>query len=389
MTSSVPQARRPKAYLALADGTLFEGTQWGATGSVTGEVVFTTGMTGYQEILTDPSYYGQLVCMTAPQIGNTGVNLDDAESVNGKPQLAGFIVRDPSPVTSNYRTEQSLEDYLLRHKIVGIGGVDTRRLTRVLRDRGSQNGCIGAGDPATLVDRARAAPDMAGLDLVSRVTPRERYEWTLGRAWPVAFQFSDLYRPAQAKARPKEFHVVAYDYGAKKNILRCLVDVGCRVTVVPASTSAADALALDPDGIFLSNGPGDPAALPYAVRAVSDLLGQRPMFGICLGHQLLALALGAKTYKLKFGHRGLNQPVKDLATSRIEITSQNHGFAVDLDSIGAQATTTHLHLNDGTSEGLAAEAARAFSVQYHPESAAGPHDSMYLFDRFVDAMRRA
>src|SRR5690606_1134978 len=282
----------------------------------------------------------------------------------------------------------SLDAYLERHKIVGIGGVDTRRLTRTLRDKGSQNGCIGSEDPDTLVDRARAAPSMAGLDLVSRVTPAERYEWTLGRTWPVAFQFEDLYRPDQAKPRAQDFHVVAYDYGAKKNILRCLVDVGCRVTAVPATTSAADVLALNPDGIFLSNGPGDPAALDYAVQAIKDLLGKRPIFGICLGHQLLALALGAKTYKLKFGHRGLNQPVKDMTTSRVEITSQNHGFAVDVDSIGALATTTHLHLNDGTSEGLAAPSARAFSVQYHPESAAGPHDSMYLFDRFVEAMRQ-
>ncbi|MCA9626031.1 MAG: glutamine-hydrolyzing carbamoyl-phosphate synthase small subunit [Myxococcales bacterium] len=389
MTSSAGNTRR-KAHLALADGTVFEGFAWGADGATTGEVVFTTGMTGYQEILTDPSYSGQLVTMTAPQIGNTGVNKDDPESVDGKPQVSGFIVRDPSPNTSNYRAEQPLEDYLQQHGIVGIGGVDTRRLTRLLRDKGAQNGAIGTEDPDTLVDRAKAAPSMAGLDLVSRVTPKERYDFNQGRTqWAVPFQFADLYRPDQVKPRDAEFHVVAYDYGAKKNILRCLVDSGCRVTAVPASTSAADVLALNPDGIFLSNGPGDPAAVDYAVGSIKQLLGKKPIFGICLGHQLLALALGAKTYKLKFGHRGLNQPVKDLATSRVEITSQNHGFVVDVDSIGDLAKTTHLHLNDGTSEGLAAPDAKAFSVQYHPESAAGPHDSLYLFDRFIESMRSA
>src|SRR5690606_29588053 len=251
-------------------------------------------------------------------------------------------------------------------------------LTRHLRDHGSQNAAIGPDPIDVLHRKAREAPSMAGLDLVKQVTPREPYPFTEGRgAWSVG----------QAAQKPKH-HVVAIDYGVKKNILRCLVDVGCRVTVLPASTKAADILALEPDGIFLSNGPGDPAAVGYAVDTIKDLLGKRPIFGICLGHQLLALALGAKTYKLKFGHRGLNQPVKDMTTSRVEITSQNHGFAVDVDSIGALATTTHLHLNDGTSEGLAAPSARAFSVQYHPESAAGPHDSMYLFDRFVEAMRQ-
>jgi len=378
---------RRKATLALADGTLFPGFAWGAEGTATGEVVFTTGMTGYQEVLTDPSYCGQMVTMTAPHIGNTGTNHDDPESRDERPQVAGFIVRAPSPTPSNWRSEQSLDDYLARHGIVGISGVDTRYLTRVLRDRGSQNGCIGTEDPKTLVDRAKAAPNMEGLDLAARVTPKAKYSFTDGRGdWRFSF---DPHAPVTGTShveRKKPFHVVAMDFGAKRNILRCLVDAGCRVTGVPASTSAADILALNPDGIFLSNGPGDPAAVDYAVRTIRELLGKKPIFGICLGHQLLGLALGARTYKLKFGHRGLNQPVKDLETGRVEITTQNHGFVVDVASIGKNARTTHLHLNDGTSEGLAVPEAKAFSVQYHPEAAAGPHDALYLFQRFTAAM---
>lgn len=380
---------RKKATLALADGTLFPGFAWGAEGATTGEVVFTTGMTGYQEVLTDPSYCGQIVTMTAPHIGNTGTNLDDPESVNERPHVAGFIVRAPSAGPSNWRSSESLDDYLARHGIVGISGVDTRTLTRALRDRGSQNGCIGTEDPATLVDRARSAPSMEGLDLTARVTAKAKYDFTESRKdWRVSFDpEAPITGPSEVKL-DKPFHVVAIDFGAKRNILRCLVDAGCRVTGVPAATSASDILALSPDGIFLSNGPGDPAAVEHAIRTIRELLGKKPIFGICLGHQLLGLALGAKTYKLKFGHRGLNQPVKDLATGRVEITTQNHGFVVDVASLGDRAKSTHLHLNDGTSEGLSAPDARAFSVQYHPEAAAGPHDALYLFQRFTKAMQQ-
>ena len=370
------------AHLVLADGTVFEGEAYGARGTTTGEAVFTTTMTGYQEVLTDPSYTGQLVVMTAPEIGNTGVNAMDAESIDGRPHVAGFVLRDASPLASNWRSEQTLDAYLAEHGIVAITGVDTRKLTRHLRDHGSQNGAIGSEPVAALLERAKKAPDMSGLDLVKKVTPSTSYAFAEGRGeWRV----SDGLPNANAKAK-REHHVVAIDYGVKKNILRCLVDAGCKVTVVPASTSAADILALAPDGVFLSNGPGDPAAVGYAVDTVRGLLGQKPIFGICLGHQLLALALGGKTYKLKFGHRGANQPVKDLATGRIEITTQNHGFCVDLASLPKGVESTHVHLNDGTSEGLAAKDLRAFSVQYHPEAAAGPHDSLYLFDRFTALM---
>jgi carbamoyl-phosphate synthase small subunit len=378
---------RPRAYLVLADGTRFPGFAWGASGSVTGEAVFTTGMTGYQEVLTDPSYCGQIVTMTAPHIGNTGINDQDPESVDGRPRVAGFVVRDASPLASSWRSSETLQSYLERHGIVAIADVDTRALTRHLRDHGAQNGCIGTDPPDILADRARSAPSMTGLDLVAQVTPSERYAFTESRRdWNVAFEDAELFRaPPETAARPTH-HVVAMDFGAKRNILRCLVDAGCRVTAVPATTSAEAILALAPDGIFLSNGPGDPAAVPYAVATIRRLLGQRPLFGICLGHQLLALALGARTYKLKFGHRGLNQPVKDLDTGRVEITSQNHGFVVDVESISRVARTTHLHLNDGTSEGLSAPEANAFSVQYHPEAAAGPHDALYLFRRFTRMM---
>lgn len=383
-------SQRKRATLALADGTLFEGYAWGAEGTTTGEAVFTTGMTGYQEVLTDPSYCGQIVTMTAPHIGNTGVNASDPESLSDKPHVAGFVMREPCETPSNWRSEQSLQDYLAQHGVVAIGGVDTRRLTRILRDRGAQNACIGTESPDTLVDRARSAPNMAGLDLVQRVTPSESYQFSEGRdAWRASFSTRAAMN-GESKVEPERpWHVVTLDFGIKRNILRCLVDAGCTVTGVPAKTSADAILALKPDGIFLSNGPGDPAAVDYAAKTISDLLGKRPIFGICLGHQLLARALGAKTYKLKFGHRGLNQPVKDLATGRVEITTQNHGFVVDVDSVKDKAETTHLHLNDGTSEGLSAPDANAFSVQYHPEAAAGPHDALYLFQRFTAAMEAA
>ena len=375
-----------RAYLALADGTVFPGKAFGSDTPAVGEVVFTTGMTGYQEVLTDPSYTGQIVTMTAPQIGNTGINSEDAESVDDKPQVAGFVIREESPVVSNYRSQESLDAYLAQNGIIGISEIDTRRLTRHLRDNGSQNGAIGTDAPDTLVDRARSAPNMEGLDLVALVSPKSAYEFKESRAaWGVK-ALDPRAGGSAPSARP--FHVVAYDYGAKRNILRCLVDSGFKVTVVPANTTAEAALKHDPDGIFLSNGPGDPAALPYAVESIRGLLGKKPIFGICLGHQLLARALGASTYKLKFGHRGLNQPVKDLTTNRVEITTQNHGFVVDVESIKGVAKTTHLHLNDGTSEGLEAPEAQAFSVQYHPEAAAGPHDALYLFDRFRRMMDR-
>jgi carbamoyl-phosphate synthase small subunit len=338
-------------------------------------------------VLTDPSYVGQIVTMTMPHIGNTGINSDDAESRKGQPHVAGFVMREPCDVPSNHRSREPLAGYLERHGIVALGGIDTRRLVRTLRDRGAQNGCIGTGSPDELVDRARAAPSMQGLDLVSRVTPNESYAFEESRGdWRVSFDPEAPMTGSSRLVHGRPLHVVAMDFGAKRNILRCLIDAGCRVTVVPARARPSEILALAPDGVFLSNGPGDPAAVGYAVTTIRDLLGQKPMFGICLGHQLLALALGAKTYKLKFGHRGLNQPVQDLQTGRVEITLQNHGFCVDVPSLGKRAITTHTHLNDGTSEGLSVPDAKAFSVQYHPEAAAGPHDALYLFRRFTDAM---
>jgi carbamoyl-phosphate synthase small subunit len=370
--------KQERAWLVLADGTRFDGRPFGARGVTTGEAVFTTSMTGYQEVLSDLSYSGQIVTMTAPEIGNVGVNREDGEAVGEVPRVAGFVVRNLSPIASSWRAEESLEAYLARHGVVGIADVDTRKLARHLRDVGAQNAAIGTEDPEALLRRAREAPDMNGLDLVSGVTPKDQYAWTEGRgAWGAA----------AASGSGGRHHVVVYDFGIKRNILRCLVDSGCHLTVVPASTPAADVLSLRPDGVFLSNGPGDPAAVTYAVDAVRDLLGKQPLFGICLGHQLLALALGARTYKLKFGHRGVNQPVKDLTTGRVEITTQNHGFCVDLGTLPPGAASTHVHLNDGTSEGIAIPSLRAFSVQYHPEAAAGPHDSLYLFERFIQSMR--
>jgi carbamoyl-phosphate synthase small subunit len=364
-----------RAYLCLADGTVFEGVACGAPGVSVGEVVFTTGMTGYQEVLTDPSYCGQIVTMTAPEIGNTGINREDDESVSSAPHVAGFVVRDLSTISSNYRATETLDQYLVRNGIVAISGIDTRLLTRTIRDRGAQNGALGAAPPEELIRRAREAPPMEGLDLVERVSVGEPREWT---------ETSGSFGVIRPDQRAAGRHVVCLDLGVKRNILRSLADIGCRITVVPARTTAAEILDLQPDGVFISNGPGDPSAVSYAIETVRSLVGKKPMFGICLGHQILALAVGGKTYKLKFGHRGINQPVKDLATGRIEITTQNHGFAVDLASLGGKAHTTHVHLDDGTSEGLELPELGAFSVQYHPEAAAGPHDAFYLFERFAN-----
>jgi carbamoyl-phosphate synthase small subunit len=361
---------RQPAKLVLADGRVFEGEAIGTGKGTVGEVVFTTGMTGYQEVLSDPSYAGQIVTMTAPQMGNTGVNAEDDET--GKPFVAGFVVHELSTIVSNWRASRSLDDYLRGHGIAGIAGVDTRALTRHIRSTGAQTGVIGTEDVATLLDRARSAPSMEGLNLADGVSTKKTYEWTQG---------SGVWAPQGA---PTSRHIVAIDYGVKQNILRSLVDTGSKVTVVPSNTSAEDILALEPDGVFLSNGPGDPAAVTHALPTIRALIDKKPVFGICLGHQLLALAVGATTYKLKFGHRGLNQPVKDLSTGKIEITTQNHGFAVDVPSTQGKAITSHIHLNDGTCQGIEHPETGAFSVQYHPEAAAGPHDSRYLFQRFVD-----
>ena len=368
-----------RAVLALADGTTFEGRAFGATEPSLGEVVFNTSMTGYQEILTDPSYVGQIVTMAATQIGNVGTNALDEESA--RPHATGLVIRELS-APSNYRSEQPLPTWLSRWKVGGIEGLDTRRLVRHLRTQGSQNGIISTEDVSTkaLIDRAKQIPSMEGLDLATGVSTREPYQWT--RPTPAFFGP----QPTTPAAR---FHVVAIDYGLKKAMLQFLVDEGCRVTVVPAGMSAEKVLALAPDGIFLTNGPGDPAAVVGADRTVAALIGKKPLFGICLGHQILARALGAKTYKMKFGHRGANQPVQDLASGRVEITSQNHGFAVDAKSLPASARVTHVNLNDQTVEGLAVPDARCFSVQHHPEASPGPHDARPLFKRFVELMAGA
>ena len=366
------------AILALADGTIFEGTAFGATAEATGEVVFNTSMTGYQEILTDPSYCGQLVAMTYPEIGNTGVNREDVESK--RPYVEGFIVKEYWATPSNWRATQSLGDYLAEHGIPGIQGIDTRALVRLLRDKGNLNGVLSTADldRDRLVHKARQAPSMEGQDLVTRVTTDRAYDWNEGH-WTLEGGY-------QTPSEPAKYNVVAYDFGIKRNILRNLVQAGCQVKVVPAGTPADQVLAMKPDGVFLSNGPGDPAAVPYAVEAVRGLVGKVPIFGICLGHQILGLALGGTTYKLKFGHHGGNQPVMDTTTGKVEITSQNHGFAVDVDSLGGKAQLTHVNLNDQTVEGLAHTQLPLFSVQYHPESSPGPHDANYLFRRFTDLM---
>jgi len=371
---------KKRAILALADGTTFEGVSFGATGEATGEAVFNTSMTGYQEILTDPSYVGQMICMTYPEQGNYGVSAADGESA--RPHATGFIVRHHAEEPSNFRAEQSLDGFLREHGIVGISGIDTRRLTKHLRTAGAQMGVISTeGSAKALADHARALPGMEGQDLATRISTKTPYEWRQKGA--------DLWTDGEREdEQAPRFHVVAYDWGLKRAMLRLLAETGCRITVVPSRTSAAEALALAPDGVFLTNGPGDPAAVVGGREAVAELLGKVPVFGICLGHQILALALGARTYKLKFGHRGANQPVKELATGKVDITAQNHGFAVDDESLGTRARVTHVNLNDGTVEGIEVLDVPAYSVQYHPESSPGPHDARHLFARFVSMMER-
>jgi carbamoyl-phosphate synthase small subunit len=385
-----------KAILALTDGTYYIGRGFGAEGEAVGEVVFNTSMTGYQEILTDPSYEGQLVAMTYPEIGNVGVNPEDVESQ--KPFVKGFIVKEYCAKPSNWRATRTLGDYMREHGIVGIEGIDTRALVRRLRDQGSQEAIIStrSDSPEELIAKAKASPGLVGRDLVKEVSCREAYDWSEGR-WELGagYRKREESKQPQKSRKPKNpsldrpgFFVVAYDFGIKRNILRGLAESGCRVKVVPAATTAEEILALNPDGIFLSNGPGDPDAVPYAKENVQKLLGKKPIFGICLGHQILGLALGGKTYKLKFGHHGGNQPVMDLTTKKVEITAQNHGFAVDADSLKGAAVVTHVNLNDNTVEGLAHKEMPIFSVQYHPESSPGPHDASYLFKRFVDMMEK-
>jgi carbamoyl-phosphate synthase small subunit len=365
-----------KAVLALEDGTIYSGLAAGAEGETTGEVVFNTSLTGYQEILTDPSYAGQIVTMTCAEIGNYGVTAADVES--RKPHVAGFIIRDESPVASNWRSESTLRDYLVANRIVAISDIDTRALTRQLRSSGVMRGAIGTGDadPDALIARANAIPKMEGSDLVSSVTSDKAFDWPA--------EDPDEFGIAPEQRARRRLKIAAYDYGMKWNIMRRLSAHGCDVRVYPARTPASEILATAPDGVFLSNGPGDPAPLTYAIDNAKVLVDANvPTFGICLGHQILGLALGGNTYKLKFGHRGGNHPVKKLETGKIEITSQNHGFAVDPDSLPAHAEVTHLNLYDGTVEGLRHKTRPVFSVQYHPEASPGPHDADYLFNDFI------
>ena len=371
---------RKRALLALANGRVFQGYSLGAEGETWGEVVFNTAMTGYQEILTDPSYKGQIVTMTYPLIGNYGVNPEDVES--RRPFVEGFVVKECSRITSNWRAQMGLEEYLKKYGIVGIQGIDTRELTMCIREGGAQTGVISTVDldPRSLVAKARSLPTLEGRDLVKDVTCTRGYQWTQG-TWRLEEGYET---PPIGEKAP---HIVAYDFGIKYNILRIFTHLGCRVTVVPAQTPVQEVLAMKPHGVFLSNGPGDPAPVSYAIENTRRLLGKVPLFGICLGHQILGLALGGKTYKLKFGHHGANHPVKDLATGKVEITSQNHGFVVDMDSLGDQVEVTHINLNDETVEGLRHRELPIFSVQYHPEASPGPHDSAYLFQRFVDMVK--
>jgi carbamoyl-phosphate synthase small subunit len=365
------------AKLALEDGTVFRGEGFGAEGEVDGEVCFNTSMTGYQEILTDPSYRGQIVAMTYPHIGNYGVNDEDQESA--KPHLAGFVVRENSRLASSFRSEGKLDDFLARHGIVGLAGIDTRALVRRIRTQGAMKGVLSTQDldDDSLIGKDRSSPGLVGRDLVREVVPEQARPWTEPlSAW------SRLPSAATPVAAP-DYHVVALDYGMKWNIARHLRDAGCRVTILPGTSATPKAiLDLEPDGVFLSNGPGDPEPLTYAIDTIRGLLGQKPVFGICLGHQLMALACGARTYKLKFGHPGANQPVMDVATGKVEITAQNHGFAVDEETLPRELEITHRNLNDNTIAGLRHRQWAAFSVQYHPEASSGPHDSRHLFHRF-------
>ncbi len=392
------------AILALADGSLFEGYALGAGGECVGEVVFNTAMTGYQEILTDPSYKGQIVCMTYPLIGNYGINREDIES--RRPFVEGFVVKEGSPYPSNWRSTQTLEAYLQEWGIVGIQGIDTRALTKHIRDRGAMEGVISTVDlsPKRLIEKARASPGLIGRDLVREVTCSQPFRWWQGEwQWPHGYAdhrspATDVYEGGKgqlnlfgqrAAGSGQRLRVIAVDCGIKYNILRQLVNAGCDVVVVPASTTAEDILAYNPDGIFLSNGPGDPEGVPYLVNTTRELIGRRPIFGICLGHQILGLALGGRTFKLKFGHHGANHPVKELHTGRVEITTQNHGFAVDMDSFqGEELQLTHVNLNDGTVEGMRHTRLPVFSVQYHPEASPGPHDAAYFFGRFREMVLR-
>jgi carbamoyl-phosphate synthase small subunit len=371
------------AKLALEDGTVFTGTSFGATAEVDGEVCFNTSMTGYQEILTDPSYRGQIVTMTYPEIGNYGINADDVES--WKPHLAGFVVRHCSRRASNYRADEKLEDYLIRSGIPAMEGIDTRALVRRIRTQGAMRGILSAIDldDASLVAKAKASPGLVGRDLVREVLPAHSTDWRQPLHPLVKLNAAAAVAGEQRK-RP---HVVALDYGLKWNIARHLFDMGCRVTILAGTATAEEVLALGPDGVFLSNGPGDPEPLRQAQETIRGLLGKKPVFGICLGHQLLALACGAKTYKLKFGHRGANQPVLNKQTGQVEITCQNHGFAVDVETLPAELQVTHINLNDNTVEGMRHTRYPAFSVQYHPEASAGPHDSSYLFAQFGEMLK--
>ena len=388
-----------RAILALEDGRYFIGESFGAAGSAVGEVCFNTSMSGYQELLTDPSYRGQIVAMTCPQIGNYGVNGIDNESAG--PHVRGFVVEELSPIASNWRATGDLDSYLKRAGIPGIQGIDTRALTKHLRSLGSMQGCLTNDDisPEEAVARAKAAPPMAGSDFVKEVTPPAAYDWdpadTLSPEWTIVKGDGSAVevregREVFKKLPPVRHRIVAYDFGMKRNILRRLRQEGFKVRVVPAQTSAEDVLALKPDGVFLSNGPGDPAALTYVHENIRKLIGRTPIFGICLGHQMLGYAVGGKTFKLKFGHRGGNQPVQDLRTGKVDITSQNHGFAVDAESLPSSVEVTHVNLNDQTVEGLAHKSEPVFSVQYHPEAAPGPNDAAHFFPQFaklIDAAR--